>query len=163
MTRNSVITAGKAAEGADGLRPQDLRSAYALPAMAPSAQTIAVIDAYNDPEAETDLGIYDEEFGLSTCTTANGCFSKLNQEGKASPLPATEGGWSLEISLDIEVAHAVCPNCRILLVEAKTSSYANLEAAEDAAAASGATEISNSWGGEPPSVRAAPRLTIPMW
>ena len=155
MTRSAPIRAGKAAEGADGLRPQDLHSAYALPATAPSAQTIAVIDAYNDPEAETDLGVYDEEFGLPACTAANGCFTKLNQEGKASPLPKTEGGWSLEISLDIEVAHAVCQNCHILLVEAKTSSYANLEAAEDTAAAAGATEISNSWGGEPPSVDSA--------
>jgi subtilase family serine protease len=155
MTRSAPIRAGKAAEGAEGLRPQDLHSAYALPATAPSAQTIAVIDAYNDPEAEADLGVYDEEFGLPACTTADGCFTKLNQEGKTSPLPKTEGGWSLEISLDIEVAHAVCQNCHILLVEAKTSSYANLEAAEDAAAAAGAKEISNSWGGEPPSVDSA--------
>lgn len=155
MTRSAPIRAGKAAEGADGLRPQDLHSAYALPATASSPQTIAVIDAYNDPEAETDLKVYDEEFGLPACTTANGCFTKLNQEGKASPLPSTEGGWSLEISLDIEVAHATCQNCHILLVEAKTSSYANLEAAEDTAAAAGATEISNSWGGEPPSVDSA--------
>jgi len=155
ITRSAPITAGKAADGTDGLRPQDLHSAYGLPATAPTAQTIAVIDAYNDPEAETDLGVYDEEFGLPACTTANGCFTKLNQEGKTSPLPKTEGGWSLEISLDIEIAHAVCENCRILLVEAKSSSYANLEAAEDAAAAAGATEISNSWGGEPPSVDSA--------
>ena len=155
MTRSAPIRAGKAAEGADGLRPEDLHSAYSLPTAASSAQTIALIDAYNDPEAETDLKVYDEEFGLPACTTANGCFTKLNQQGKSSPLPPTEGGWSLEISLDIEVVHAVCENCHILLVEAETAAYANLEVAEDAAAVAGATEISNSWGGEEPSVDGA--------
>ncbi|HUA12527.1 MAG TPA: IPT/TIG domain-containing protein [Solirubrobacteraceae bacterium] len=155
MTRSAPITAGKAAEGADGIRPQDLHSAYELPTTAASTQTIALIDAYNDPNAESNLKTYDEEFGLPACTTANACFKQLNQEGKTSPLPANEGGWSLEISLDIEVAHAVCQNCRILLVEAKSASYANLETAEDAAASAGATEISNSWGGEPPSAESA--------
>jgi hypothetical protein len=150
MTRSAPIRAGRAAEGADGLRPQDVHSAYQLPATVSPSQTIAVVDAYDDPTAESDLRVYDEEFGLPECTTAGGCFSKLNQQGQASPLPITEGGWALEISLDIEVAHATCQNCRILLVEASTSSYLDLEAAENSAVAAGATEISNSWsGGEP--------------
>jgi hypothetical protein len=151
MTRSAPIRAGKAAEGAYGLRPQDLHSAYQLPTTASSAQTIAVVDAYNDPTAESDLKVYDEEFGLPACTTASGCFAKLNQQGQASPLPATNGGWALEISLDIEVAHATCQNCHILLVEASSSSYLNLEAAEDSAVTAGATEISNSWSGGEPS------------
>ncbi len=155
MTLSAPIRAGKASEGADGLRPADLHSAYSLPTTTSSVQTIALVDAYNDPDAESDLQIYDEEFGLPACTAANGCFTKVNQEGKSSPLPKEEGGWSLEMSLDIEVAHAVCQNCHILLVEAKTASYANLEAAEDAAAAAGATEISNSWGGEEPKAESA--------
>ncbi|HUA11048.1 MAG TPA: IPT/TIG domain-containing protein [Solirubrobacteraceae bacterium] len=150
MTRRTPITAGTAAEGADGLRPGDLHSAYSVPTTSPADQTIALVDAFNDPEAENDLKVYDEEFGLPACTAANGCFRQLNQEGATSPLPATEGGWSLEISLDIEVAHATCQNCHIVLVEAKNSSLTNLEAAEDTAAAAGATEISNSWGGAPP-------------
>lgn len=150
MTVSAPIKAGKASEGADGLRPADLHSAYSLPTTTSSAQTIALVDAYNDPSAERDLQVYDEEFGLPACTAANGCFTKINQEGKSSPLPKEEGGWSLEMSLDLETAHAVCQNCHIVLVEARTASYANLEAAEDAAAAAGATEISNSWGGEEP-------------
>jgi hypothetical protein len=143
--------AGDAAAGLYGLRPQDLHSAYALPSAAPTArQTIALVDAYDDPHAEADLATYDREFGLPECSAVNGCFHKLDQEGRASPLPAAEGEWAMEISLDIETAHAICPECRILLIEATSPSYANLEAAEHAAIALGATEISNSWGGQEP-------------
>ena len=149
VTRRHAIVAGRPSEGADGLRPQDLHGAYALPAEAPIPQTVAIVDAYNDPTAEADLGVYDTEFGLHACTKANGCFKKVNQEGNESPLPANEGGWSLEISLDIETTHAVCPNCKILLVEASSESDASLEAAENTAARLGATEISNSYGGPP--------------
>jgi hypothetical protein len=139
-----------AEEGCYGLRPQDLHSAYGLPTTAPTKQTIALVDAYEDPAAEADLKVYDEEFHLPACTTANGCFTKVNQKGKAGPLPESEGGWALEISLDIETAHAICQNCHILLVEASETTYLSLEAAEETAAKMGATEISNSWaGGEP--------------
>jgi PKD repeat protein len=139
-----------AAEGCYGLRPQDLHSAYGLPTTALSKQTIALVEAYDDPAAEADLKVYDEEFRLPACTTANGCFMKVNQKGQAGPLPESEGGWSVEISLDIETAHAICQNCHILLVEASETTYLSLEAAEETAAKMGATEISNSWaGGEP--------------
>jgi hypothetical protein len=153
MTRRKPISAASAAEGAFGLRPQDLHSAYGLPSepTAGSApQTIAIVDAYDDPTAESDLKVYDEEFHLPACTTANGCFTKLNQEGKVAPLPATNGSWALEIALDIETAHAVCQSCHILLLEASSSSYEALEAAEQRAAEERATEISNSWGGPEP-------------
>ncbi len=136
-----------AAEGCYGLRPQDLHSAYGLPTTAPSKQTIALIDAYDDPAAEADLKVYDEEFHLPACTTADGCFTKVNEKGQAGSLPESEGGWSVEISLDIEMAHATCQNCHILLVEANETSYTDLEAAEETAAKMGATEISNSWSG----------------
>jgi PKD repeat protein len=159
MARSTMLRAGKAAEpcesptaaeGCYGLRPQDLHSAYGLPTTASSKQTIALIDAYDDPAAEADLKIYDEEFHLPACTTANGCFTKVNEKGQAGPLPEAEGGWSVEISLDIETAHATCQNCHILLVEADETSYTDLEAAEETAVKMGATEISNSWsGGEP--------------
>jgi hypothetical protein len=145
---------GPAAAGLYGVRPQDLHSAYDLPdttAVAPN-QTIAVVDAYDDPGAEADLAIYDEEFGLPPCTSSNGCFRKLNQEGKTGPLPTVQGEWAMEIALDVETAHAVCRQCRIVLIEAATSGYANLEAAEQHAPALGATEISNSWGGEEPAL-----------
>jgi PKD repeat protein len=145
-----VCERSTAAEGCYGLRPQDLHSAYGLPATAPSKQTIALIDAYDDPDAEADLRVYDEEFHLHECTTANGCFTKVNDKGRPDPLPEPEGGWSEEISLDIEIAHATCQNCHILLVEANETSYTDLEAAEETAAKMGASEISNSWsGGEP--------------
>jgi hypothetical protein len=132
-----------------GLTPSNLHSAYSLPSetAASATQTIAVVDAYNDPTAEADLGVYDTAFGLPPCTTANGCFKKINQQGKTSPLPAKQGEWSSEISLDVQMAHAICQNCHILLVEATNEIWGNLGAAVNAAVAAGATEISNSYGG----------------
>ncbi len=157
--RSTPLVAGKAAkvceppkasEDCYGLRPQDLHSAYGLPTTSTSAQTVALVDAYDDPSAEADLKVYDEEFHLPACTTANGCFTKVNEKGNASPLPETEGGWAEEISLDIEVTHAICQNCHILLVEASDTTYPSLAAAEETAAKLGADEVSNSWsGGEP--------------
>jgi Subtilase family len=157
-----------AAEGCIGLRPQDLHSAYQLPREASTSQTIALVDAYNDPTAEADLRSYSEALGLPLCTTENGCFEQVNELGETAnlPFPATTAaleearlaggaeaeeakeaeGWSVEISLDIETAHATCENCRILLVEAASTSTADLDAAEQAAVSLGAGEISNSWG-----------------
>jgi hypothetical protein len=152
ITRSRPIAAASPTEGAFGLRPRDLHSAYQLPSAPPSTQTIAIVDAYNDPTAEADLDVYDETFGLPACTEANGCFRKVNQEGGKTPLPSSIGeeaaGWAEEISLDIEASRAVCQsNCQIVLVEADSSSGGDLEAAEETAAGLGATEISNSWGG----------------
>jgi IPT/TIG domain len=132
-----------------GLTPQSLHAAYSLPSetVASSTQTVAVVDAYNDPTAEADLGVYDKQFGLSACTTANGCFHKINQLGRASPLPSTQGEWSTEISLDVQMAHAICQTCHVLLVEANSAGYADLGTAVNAAVTAGATEISNSYGG----------------
>ncbi len=165
MTRSVPIRAGEAAEvcrppiaaeGCWGLRPQDLHSAYGLPARAPSQQTIALVDAYDDPTAEKDLKVYDNEFELPACTHANGCFTKINQQGKRKPLPEANDEAAVEISLDIEIAHATCQNCHIMLVEAESLEYKNLEAAENQAVLEGATEISNSWyGDEPPTDSAA--------
>ena len=132
------------------LTPQDLHAAYSLPTETASSflQTIAVIDAFNDPTAEADLEVYDTQFGLPACTTANGCFRKINQEGKSQPLPPTEGGWASEISIDIETAHAICQNCRVLLVEANSAEFSDLGAAVNTAVAAGATEINNSYESE---------------
>lgn len=131
------------------LTPQSLHAAYLLPTEPASStlQTIAVIDAYNDPSAEADLRVYDETFGLPACTTANGCFTKLNQAGNESPLPETEGEWASEISIDVQMAHAVCQGCRVLLVEADNEAFTSLGAAVNAAVKAGATEISNSYAG----------------
>ncbi len=108
---------------------------------------MAIVDAYNDPNAESDLGTYRSRYGLSPCTTANGCFKKVNQTGGSS-YPAASAGWSVEISLDLDMASAACPNCHIMLVEATSNTDANLYAAENEAVTLGATEVSNSWGGE---------------
>jgi subtilase family serine protease len=130
-----------------GYGPNDLRSAYNLAsATAGAGQTVAIVDAYDDPRAETDLGVYRTQFGLTACTTANGCFRKVNQSGGAS-YPAGNIGWAEEISLDLDMVSAICPNCHILLVEASSNSFADLSTAEDTAASLGAAAISNSWGG----------------
>jgi hypothetical protein len=163
MTRSAPVRADTAAEGAYGLRPQDLHSAYQLPSAAPSTQGIALIDAYDDPTAEADLGAYSKEFGLAECTTANRCFEKVNQRGETGHLPTAKsteekeaaGEWAVETSTDIEVAHAVCQNCHILLVEASNDGYEDLEAAERTAEHLGADEISNSWGGSEPFIDSA--------
>jgi len=129
-----------------GYGPAQFRTAYALPSSTNGkGQTIAIVDAYNDPNIESDLGVYDSHFGLPACTTANGCFKKVNQTG-GTKYPPNNSGWALEISLDVEIAHAACPNCKILLVEATSNSFSNLLAAEDYAITH-ATVVSNSWGG----------------
>jgi subtilase family serine protease len=130
-----------------GYNPADLQSAYNLPSStAGSGQTVAIVDAYDDPNAESDLGIYRSQFGLPACTTANGCFKKVDQNGGTN-YPRTNRGWAQEISLDLDMASAICPNCHILLVEASSNSLTNLGTAVNRAAALGANEISNSYGG----------------
>ena len=131
------------------LTPQRLHDAYALPTEtdASHVQTVAVVDAYDDPTAEADLDVYDKQFGLPSCTSANGCFRKVNQSGNSSPLPKKQGEWAAEISIDVQMVRAICQSCRILLVEAKSEEFGDLGAAVNAAAAAGADEISNSYGG----------------
>ena len=128
-----------------GLGPANLISAYKLPASS-TTTTVAIVDAQDDPNAESDLGQYRTQFGLPACTTANGCFRKVNQNGAASPLPTPDTGWAGEISLDVDMVSAICPTCHILLVEANSASDADLYTAEDYAAAH-ANYVSNSWGG----------------
>jgi subtilase family serine protease len=135
------------ASSPSGYVPADLQSAYNLPSSTSgSGQTVAIVDAYDDPNAEADLGVYRSQFGLAPCTTANGCFRKVDQNGGTS-YPRSNGGWSQEISLDLDMVSAICPNCHILLVESTTNSLTNLGTAENEAAKLGATEISNSYGG----------------
>ena len=130
-----------------GLFPADIQSAYQLPgSTAGAGRTVAIVDAYDDPTAEADLGVYRSRFGLPACTTANGCFRKVGQTG-TSALPKKNASWAEEISLDLDMVSATCPNCHILLVEATSPSFANLGAAVNTAARLGATAISNSYGG----------------
>jgi hypothetical protein len=158
--------------------PEDLRNAYfpGQEALAPASapQTIALVDAYNDLTAEADLNTYSSELGLPSCTTESGCFKRVGESGgeasSSLPFPKTKAeleafakgtaeqralaeqaeGWALETATDIEMAHAICHNCHILLVEASSTAYFKLEAAESRAVALNATEISNSWGGPEP-------------
>jgi hypothetical protein len=145
--RPSLVTPG-------AYQPADLQSAYALTAVSASGgkgQTVAIVDAFDDPNAAADLATYRRQWGLRACDTATGagCLTTVNQEGAAKPLPPTDpsGGWEVEESLDIDMVTAICPNCRILLVEAATDFSADLEAAEDHAVALGAGYVTDSWGG----------------
>jgi hypothetical protein len=137
-----------------GFSPADLRSAYALDTTRGTGHTIAVVDAYDDPKAEADLAVYRAQFGLPACTSANACFLQVDERG--TPItaqtrslglaPAGDIGWAQEMSLDVDMASAICPLCRILLVEADSASVIDLAAAEQTAIALGATEVSNSFG-----------------
>jgi subtilase family serine protease len=136
-----------------GLTPADLQDAYALPSdTAGGGSTLAIVDAYDDPNAEADLAVYRAQFGLPSCTTRNGCFRKVGQTGTRT-LPVADPGWSQEISLDLDMASAVCPRCHLLLVEATSSSQGNLGAAVDTAVRLGADAVSNSYGGPDASDR----------
>jgi subtilase family serine protease len=129
-----------------GFGPGDLQSAYNLSsATAGSGMTVAIVDAYDDPKAESDLGVYRSNFGLPACTTANGCFRKVNQSG-GTKAPRGNVGWAEEISLDLDMVSAICPKCHILLVEGTSATFSSLSTAEDTAA-KGANAISNSYGG----------------
>ena len=134
-----------------GFGPTQLHAAYQLPATAPGKQTIAIIDAYKNPNVFKDLKAYNLAFGLPVfpkCSAKHkaSCFQVLNQSGNATPLPAGNVGWGLEIDLDVQVAHAVCQNCKIMLIEAASDSFADIEIAVNTAVAKGAKVVSNSYG-----------------
>ncbi len=143
-TAGTPLAAGSPPAGAYG--PGQFSTAYSLPTSAPAQLTIGIVDAYDDSKIASDLATYSAQYGLPPCTTSNGCFKKVNQKGGTS-YPRSNSGWALEIALDVEVAHAICQNCKILLVEASSSSFTNLGAAENEAIKLGADVVSNSWGG----------------
>ncbi len=131
-----------------GYGPSSIQSAYKLPSSTGGhGQTVAIVDAYDDPNAAKDLAVYRTRFALPACTIANGCFRKVGQTGSATALPAANPGWAQEISLDLDMVSATCPNCHILLVEASTAASTNLAAAVNEAVKLGATEVSNSYDG----------------
>lgn len=133
--------------GPAGYHPADLQAAYNLPsATKGNGETVAIVDAYDDPNAEADLGVYRSTFGLSACTTSNGCFKKVNENGGKKP-PVPNAGWSEEISLDLDMVSAICPNCHILLVEATTNHFLDLGIAVNEAVKLGANAVSNSYSG----------------
>jgi subtilase family serine protease len=142
-----VTAAGTIGPGpAGGYTPNDLAAAYGYnPNVNRKSQLIALVDWYNDPDALTDLNTFDTQYGLPKETSTS--FRQVNQEGKASPLPQNNQASSIEESLDIESARAVCHTCRLVLIEANGPTDAEESAAENEAVKLGATEISNSYGG----------------
>ncbi|GAC1566802.1 MAG: peptidase S8 [Vulcanimicrobiaceae bacterium] len=130
-----------------GYGPKELQGAYGLTTAPTTTNTIAIVDAYDDPNLENDLNVYRTTFGLASCTSASGCFTKVNQNGVVGSYPRSSGSWAQETSLDVDMASANCPACKILVVEANSPTLANLAAAVDTAARLGASAISNSYGG----------------
>ncbi|WP_446677759.1 Kelch repeat-containing protein [Streptomyces bauhiniae] len=147
--RRTDVPARQGLRGTDdapqGFSPVDLRGAYGLPADGGAGATIAIVDAFDNPNAEADLSVYRAQYGLPPCTTANGCFRKADQRG-GTDYPAADPGWASEISLDLDMVSAVAPKARILLVEADSATIENLGAAVDQAVALGAKYVSNSYG-----------------
>jgi len=131
--------------GFTGYTPTDFRDAYKITSSGSSTYTVAIVDAYGYPNAEQDLATYRSKYGLPPCTTANGCFTKVNQRG-GNTYPAVDVGWDQEQALDLDMVSAACPNCHILLVQGDDASIANLGAAVSEAASLGARAISNSYG-----------------
>ena len=163
VVHEHVDSSGKivpnASGGPSGYGPSNLQSAYALSTSASggAGRTVAIVDAYDDPNAAGDLAQYRLQYGLpavSTCTVTSTsvsspsgpCFVKVNQSGATSSYPIANGGWAQEISLDLDMVSAICPNCNVVLVEASSSSFTNLGNAVNTAARLGVAAISNSYG-----------------
>jgi subtilase family serine protease len=132
-----------------GFSPAQLRSAYRITGTGSSSVTIAVVDAYGYTNVEADLAAYRKQYGLPACTIASGCLRVVDQNG-GTRLPRQDVGWAQETALDLDMVSAMCPNCKILLVQANNNSMANLAAAVNTAARLGAHAISNSYGGDEP-------------
>ncbi len=125
-----------------GLTPDKIKAVYNWASIGDGTNsTIAIVDAYDDPTAASDLAVFSRQFNVP----CNNCFTKVNQTGGKS-YPKADPGWALEISLDIQWAHAIAPGANILLVEANSPSFTNLMIAEDYAKTH-ANYVSNSWGG----------------
>jgi subtilase family serine protease len=129
-----------------GYWPMDIWSIYHLHPFNGQGQTVAVVTAYDNPNVEHDLATYRSAFGLTPCTSRNGCFRKLNQRGATVP-PSPDAAWGVETTLDVQAVSAACPTCRILLVEADSTSDTDMAPAVNQAVKSGATVVSNSYGG----------------
>jgi subtilase family serine protease len=130
-----------------GKTPTQIRAAYGLSSLSSGGRTVAIVDAYGYPNAERDLAAYRAQWGLTKCTVASGCLRIVNQSG-GSNLPRFNLGWAQEQALDLDAVSAACPDCKILLVQASSSSLVNLGTAVNTAAGqAGVVAISNSYGG----------------
>ena len=123
-----------------------MQSAYSLPSSTKGkGQTIAIVDAFDDPNAADDLNVYRSYFGLPACNTSNPCFTKVNQRGEQGNYPPPDSGWAVEESLDVDMASAICPNCNIILVEGDSATMQDLGKSVDEAVKLGANVVSNSY------------------
>ena len=129
---------------ASGYTPAELAHAYGIDPNAATTQTIAIIDAHDDPYALSELNAFDQQYGLPSETATS--FRKLNQRGAPSPLPAADAGWSGEIALDIEAVRGLCHHCGIDLIEADSAFSKDLAGAVDTAVRLKAGIVSNSYG-----------------
>jgi subtilase family serine protease len=137
---------GTPASALAGLHPADLQDAYDLPSSTAGAgQVIGIAVAYDNPRLEADLAVYRSTFGLPACTSANGCFKKITPGGLLGGLLSGNQGWGQESSIDVQVASAVCPKCKIVVVEAGSDTPEALLAAAKTAVANGATVVSDSY------------------
>jgi subtilase family serine protease len=150
IRQRTAASLGSKAPVGFGYGPSDLVSAYELPSKT-TVRNVAVVDAYNDPNAVSDLATYRSSWGLAACNTSTeaGCLTVTNQTGATSPLPTNSGttGWATEESLDVDMVSAICPSCHIFLVEATSPSIANLgTAVNSAVSVLHAGYVSNSYG-----------------
>ena len=141
---HDVLAAASPTPPATAMTPDDVRAAYDLPSGG-SGETVAIVDSGGYPAAEADLGVFRHTYGLPACTTANGCFTKVDQHGGQN-LPPTDANWSIETALDLDAVSSACPACRILLVEADSPGIDDLGQGVDTAAACHPVAISNSYG-----------------
>ncbi len=154
VTRNSKgqVKPADSSAGFPGYDPSQLQAAYALPVSSGRGQVIAVVDAYDTPNAQSDLAAYRARFRLPACTSGNGCFHEVNLGSTCTNPNAPTAvcgeyyGWDIETSLDLDMASAACPNCQILLVEAASDDFTDIYPAIQQAITSGATEVSMSFG-----------------
>jgi subtilase family serine protease len=134
---------GSSTKSPVGMTPDQVKAAYHLPSSGGQG-VIAIVGAYDDPTIEKDLNVFSKQFNLTECTSANNCLEVHPMSGKIK----YDSGWAMETSLDVEWAHAIAPDAKILLVEATTPSGDNLLKAVDyAASRSDVVAISMSWGG----------------
>jgi len=127
--------------------PAQLKDAYKLTGTSSGGRTVAIVDAYGYPSLAADLATYRSYFGLPACTTASGCLTIKDQNGGTS-YPRFDAGWAGEQALDVDAVSAICPDCKILVVQAKSASIADLGTAVNTAAKqAGVVAVSNSYGG----------------
>ena len=141
---HTSTASSQSAPPASAFAPAQLRHAYGFDRVTNEGkgQMIGIVDAYDNPNAESDLGVFDAQFGLPACTSSNGCFRKVYSNGRK---PATNANWAVEMSLDVEWAHAIAPQATILLVETPSNSLSDLVTGVDFAVRNGASVVSMSW------------------